>query len=179
MSAHIPGPALHESLLDVVGGTPLVRSRRLAAGTPARVYVKLEYLNPGGSVKDRAASAMVAPAEASGALGPGGTIVEGTSGNTGVGLAQAAAVRGYRLVAVLPDVVAREKTDTLIAYGAEVVLTLRTCRASTRTTSSRWRAGSPTGRRAAGWPTSTTIRPTRGCASRRPDPRSGATPAAR
>ena len=69
-------------------------------------------------MKDRAAAGMVAAAEASGALRPGGTIVEGTSGNTGVGLAQAAAVRGYRLVAVLPDVVAREKIDTLVAYGA-------------------------------------------------------------
>ena len=123
MSAHVSGPSLHESLLDLVGGTPLVRLRRLADDAHARVYVKLEYLNPGGSVKDRAASAMVAAAEASGAIRPGGTLVEGTSGNTGVGLAQAAAVRGYRLVAVLPDIVAREKIDTLIAYGAEVVLT--------------------------------------------------------
>ena len=113
-----PGSALHESLLDLVGGTPLVRLRRLADDTHARVYVKLAYFSPGGSVKDRAAAGMVAAAEASGALRPGGTIVEGTSGNTGVGLAQAAAVRGYRLVAVLPDVVAREKIDTLVAYGA-------------------------------------------------------------
>lgn len=118
-----PHVALHESLLDLVGGTPLVRLRTLAAGTPARVYAKLEYLNPGGSVKDRAAAAMVAAAEASGELRPGGTIVEGTSGNTGVGLAQAAVIRGHRLVAVLPDSVAREKIDTLTAYGAEVVLT--------------------------------------------------------
>lgn len=123
MTSHVPGPGLHESLLDLVGGTPLVRLRRLTDDTHARVYVKLEYLNPGGSVKDRAASAMVAAAEASGALRPGGTVVEGTSGNTGVGLAQVAAVRGYRLVTVLPDIVAREKIDTLSAYGAEVVLT--------------------------------------------------------
>jgi cystathionine beta-synthase len=114
---------LHDSLLDLVGRTPLVRLRRLTAGHSAPVYVKLEYLNPGGSVKDRAASGMVAAAEADGALRPGGTIVEGTSGNTGVGLAQVAAVRGYRLVVVLPDQVAREKIDTLVAYGAEVVLT--------------------------------------------------------
>ena len=113
----------HESLLDLVGGTPLVRLRRLADEAHARVFVKLEYLNPGGSVKDRAATAMVAAAEGSGALRPGGTIVEGTSGNTGIGLAQAAAVRGYRLVTVLPATVAREKIDTLLAYGAEVVLT--------------------------------------------------------
>lgn len=117
------GPALHESLLELVGGTPLVRLRRLADHAHARVYGKLEYFNPGGSVKDRAAAAMVAAAEAAGELGPGGTIVEGTSGNTGVGLAQTAAIRGYRAVTVLPDSVAREKIDTLTAYGAEVVLT--------------------------------------------------------
>jgi cystathionine beta-synthase len=114
---------LHESLLDLVGGTPLVRLNRVAEGLPAPVYVKLEYLNPGGSVKDRAALAMVEAAEAAGRLRPGGTIVEGTSGNTGVGLAQVAAVRGYRMVVVLPDRVTPEKIDTLLAYGAEVVLT--------------------------------------------------------
>ncbi|HEY0813701.1 MAG TPA: cysteine synthase family protein [Pseudonocardia sp.] len=123
MSAHEPGPVLHETLLNLVGGTPLVRLRRLADEAHARVYVKLEYFNPGGSVKDRAAAGMVAAAEASGALRRGGTIVEGTSGNTGVGLAQAAAIGGYRLITVLPDIVAREKIDTLTAYGAEVVLT--------------------------------------------------------
>jgi cystathionine beta-synthase len=114
---------LHESLLDLVGGTPLVRLNRLTEGLQARVYVKLEYLNPGGSVKDRAALAMVDAAEAAGRLRPGGTIVEGTSGNTGVGLAQVAAVRGYRMVVVLPNKVTQEKIDTLLAYGAEVVLT--------------------------------------------------------
>lgn len=104
-------------LLDLVGGTPLVRLRHTA------VHAKLEYLNPGGSVKDRAALAMVLDAEASGALVPGGTIVEGTSGNTGLGLAQVAAARGYRMVCVLPDKTAVEKLDALRAYGAEVVLT--------------------------------------------------------
>jgi cystathionine beta-synthase len=114
--------ASYESVLDLVGDTPLVRLQRLAR-TAAPVYVKLESANPGGSVKDRAAWGMVADGEATGALRPGGTIVEGTSGNTGVGLAQAAAVRGYRMIAVLPDTVAREKIDLLEAYGAEVVLT--------------------------------------------------------
>ncbi|MEJ2866862.1 pyridoxal-phosphate dependent enzyme [Actinomycetospora sp. OC33-EN08] len=104
------------NLLDLVGGTPLVQ---LSSG----VHAKLEYLNPGGSVKDRAALAMVLDAEASGALRPGGTIVEGTSGNTGLGLAQVAAARGYRMVCVLPDKTAVEKLDALRAYGAEVVLT--------------------------------------------------------
>ena len=113
--------AAHESLLDLVGGTPMVRLHRLAEGIAARVYVKLEYLNPGGSVKDRAATAMVLAAERSGALRPGGTIVEGSSGNTGTGLAQAAAAHGYRMLCVLPHTTAGEKVDVLRAYGAEVV----------------------------------------------------------
>ncbi|HEY2222424.1 pyridoxal-phosphate dependent enzyme [Actinomycetospora sp.] len=110
-----------DSLLALVGGTPLVRLGRSAPG--AEVHAKLEYLNPGGSVKDRAALAMVLDAEESGALPPGGTIVEGTSGNTGLGLAQVAAARGYRSLFVLPDKTAVEKLDALRAYGAEIVLT--------------------------------------------------------
>ncbi|MCW0214438.1 MAG: pyridoxal-phosphate dependent enzyme [Pseudonocardia sp.] len=115
--------SVHDSLLDLIGGTPLVRLRRLTDGITARVLLKLEYLNPGGSVKDRAAVAMVLDAERSGALAPGGTIVEATSGNTGIGLAQVAAVRGYRIVVVVPDTIAVEKTDILRAYGADVVRT--------------------------------------------------------
>ena len=114
---------VHDSLLDLVGDTPLVRLRRLTAGLSATVLVKVEYLNPGGSVKDRAATAMVLAAERDGALRPGGTIVEASSGNTGIGLAQAAAVRGHRIVVVLPNTVAVEKLDILRAYGAEVVTT--------------------------------------------------------
>jgi cystathionine beta-synthase len=114
---------VHDSLLDLVGGTPLVRLHRVTDGIAAGVLVKLEYLNPGGSVKDRAASAMVLAAEQAGDLRRGGTIVEGTSGNTGIGLAQAAAVRGYRLIVVVPNTVAVEKIDILRAYGAEVVPT--------------------------------------------------------
>jgi cystathionine beta-synthase len=114
---------VHNSLLDLVGGTPLVQLHRLTHGVAARVLVKLEYLNPGGSVKDRAARAMVAAAERAGELRPGGTIVEGTSGNTGIGLAQAAAVLGYRLIVVVPNSIAVEKIDALQAYGAEVVQT--------------------------------------------------------
>lgn len=114
---------IHDSLIDLVGGTPLVRLRRLTAGLVATVLVKPEYLNPGGSVKDRAATAMVLAAERDGVLAPGGTIVEASSGNTGIGLAQAAAVRGHRIVVVLPDTVAVEKLDILRAYGAEVVTT--------------------------------------------------------
>ncbi len=110
-----------DSLLGLVGGTPLVRLARSAP--ESQVLAKLEYLNPGGSVKDRAALAMVLAAEESGALRPGGTIVEGTSGNTGLGLAQVAAARGYRSLFVLPDKTAVEKLDALRAYGAQVVLT--------------------------------------------------------
>jgi len=111
-----------ENILDAVGRTPLVRLNRLAAGLPASVYAKLEYLNPGGSVKDRIAMAMIGDAEKKGLLKPGGTIVEDTSGNTGIGLAIVAAARGYRAVFVMTDKQSAEKTQLLKALGAEVVL---------------------------------------------------------
>jgi cystathionine beta-synthase len=116
------GP-VYESVLDAVGRTPLIRLARLGAGLPAAVYLKAEFLNPGMSVKDRAALSMVLAAEESGALRPGGVVVEGTSGNTGIGLAIAAAQRGYRCVVVLPDKTSPDKIAVLRAYGAEVVLT--------------------------------------------------------
>jgi cystathionine beta-synthase len=115
--------SVHESVLDAVGRTPLVRLSRIAADLPVRVYAKVEFLSPGGSVKDRAALAMVTEAERAGVLAPGGVIVEGTSGNTGVGLAMVAAQRGYRLFAVVSDRTSTEKTSLLRAYGAEVVVT--------------------------------------------------------
>src|SRR6476620_3889820 len=111
-----------EHVADLVGNTPLVRLGPVAAGIEATVLAKLEYLNPGGSVKDRIALEMILAAEASGELRPGGTIVEPTSGNTGVGLAIVAAQRGYRCVFVVTDKVAPEKIDLLRAYGAEVVV---------------------------------------------------------
>ncbi|MBW0118159.1 PLP-dependent cysteine synthase family protein [Pseudonocardia abyssalis] len=116
---------VHQSLLDAVGSTPLLRLRRVTAGLAAAVYVKLEFLNPGGSVKDRAALSMVRAAEESGELpaGGGGVIVEGSSGNTGVGLAMVAAQQGHRAVVVVPDSIAAEKIALLRAYGAEVVAT--------------------------------------------------------
>ena len=117
------GEGVYESVLDAIGHTPLIRLARLGAGLPARVYVKAEFLNPGASVKDRAALAMVLAAEESGELRPGGVVVEGTSGNTGIGLAIAAAQRGYRCVVVLPDKTSPDKISVLRAYGAEVVLT--------------------------------------------------------
>jgi cystathionine beta-synthase len=112
-----------ESILDLVGHTPVVPLRRVAQGLPYRLLAKLEYLNPGGSVKDRIGAAMIDEAERNGQLKPGGTIVEATSGNTGVGLAMVAAVRGYRVVFVLPDKMSTEKIRLLRAYGARVVVT--------------------------------------------------------
>src|SRR6478752_3190644 len=114
---------VHDSLSGLVGNTPLVRLRSVTRGIPgATVLAKVEYFNPGGSVKDRIALRMVAAAEESGALRPGGTIVEPTSGNTGGGLAIVAAERGYRCVFVCPDKVAQDKIAVLRAYGAEVVV---------------------------------------------------------
>jgi cystathionine beta-synthase len=106
-----------------VGRTPLVRLRRLTEGLQPRVYAKVEAFNPGGSVKDRVAVAMISEAERRGWLRPGGTIIEATAGNTGVGLAMAAAVKGYRCIFVLPDKMSSEKILLLKAYGAEVVIT--------------------------------------------------------
>jgi cystathionine beta-synthase len=118
-----------ESLLDLVGNTPLVRLERTldlsgeagSGGVPL-VLAKVEYLNPGGSVKDRIATRMIEAAEKSGELLPGGTIVEPTSGNTGVGLAMVAQAKGYRCVFVCPDKVSEDKRNVLKAYGAEVVV---------------------------------------------------------
>jgi cystathionine beta-synthase len=112
-----------ESILDAVGRTPLVLLSRLTEGLQAKVAVKVEMTNPGGSVKDRVAMAMIADAEAKGLLRPGGTIIEATAGNTGVGLAMVAAVKGYRCIFVLPDKMSTEKILLLKAYGAEVVIT--------------------------------------------------------
>ena len=112
-----------DSIVDLVGDTPLVKLQHVTEGVACTVLVKLEYLNPGGSAKDRIASRIIEAAEASGDLQPGGTIVEPTSGNTGVGLALVAQQRGYKCVFVLPDKVGEDKIDVLRAYGAEVVVT--------------------------------------------------------
>ena len=113
----------YPTLLDLVGSTPVVRLAALSPAGGARILAKLEYLNPGGSVKDRIGLAMIEAAERDGKLKPGGTIVEPTSGNTGVGLAIAAARKGYRCVFVMPDKMSQEKISMLRAYGAEVVIT--------------------------------------------------------
>ncbi|MET1035670.1 MAG: cystathionine beta-synthase [Arthrobacter sp.] len=111
------------SVLDLIGNTPLVKLTKVTEGVRATVLVKLEYLNPGGSIKDRIALRMIEEAEKSGELKPGGTVVEPTSGNTGVGLALVAQMKGYKTVFVTPDKVGEEKRDVLRAYGAEVVVT--------------------------------------------------------
>jgi len=113
----------YESVLDTVGWTPLIRLARVASGLRTPIYGKAEYVNPGGSVKDRIGLAIIEAAERRGDLRPGGTVVEGTSGNTGVGLAIAAALKGYRCVFTMPDKMSQEKVRLLKAYGAEVVIT--------------------------------------------------------
>jgi cystathionine beta-synthase len=113
---------VHDSLVELVGDTPLVRLGRFGTGVAPTILGKVEYLNPGGSVKDRIGLAMVSAAEEAGLLTAGGTIVEPTSGNTGAGLALVAAQRGYRCVFVMPDKMSQEKINLLRAYGAEVVV---------------------------------------------------------
>lgn len=112
-----------ENVLELIGHTPLVKLHSVTEGIEATVLVKVEYLNPGGSVKDRIALKMIEEAEREGLLGPGGTVVEPTSGNTGVGLALVSQLKGYRTVFVTPDKVGQEKRDVLSAYGAELVVT--------------------------------------------------------
>jgi cysteine synthase len=112
-----------DSITDLIGQTPLVRLQRIVKPGMANIYVKVESFNPGGSVKDRIALEMIKDAEERGALRPGGTIVEPTSGNTGIGLAMIAAARGYRLIVVMPETMSVERRLLMAAYGAEFVLT--------------------------------------------------------
>src|SRR6266511_3822634 len=113
----------YPTLLELVGNTPLVRLQNVVPDNAATVLGKLEYLNPGGSVKDRIAITLIEAAEREGKLKPGGTIVEPTSGNTGTGLAIVAALKGYRCIFTMPDKMSREKIALLRGYGAEVVVT--------------------------------------------------------
>jgi cysteine synthase len=119
----LPKPAIADSVLDLIGNTPIVRLHRVPAAGGATVLGKLESLNPGGSVKDRIALAMIEDAERRGVLKPGATLVEPTSGNTGVGLAMAAAVKGYRLILTMPDDMSVERQRLLARFGAEIHLT--------------------------------------------------------
>jgi cystathionine beta-synthase len=115
-------PLISESILQTIGDTPLVRLSRIASGLRPQLLAKVEVFNPGGSIKDRIAVALIDAAEREGRLAPGGTIVEPTSGNTGTGLAIIARLKGYRMIAVMPDKMSKEKIDLLRAYGAEVVV---------------------------------------------------------
>lgn len=113
----------HQEITELIGGTPLVRLNRLSDETMATIYAKVESFNPGGSVKDRICLNMINEAERSGRLKPGSTIVEPTSGNTGIGLALVAAVRGYKLILVMPESMSMERASLLSSYGAQLVLT--------------------------------------------------------
>jgi cystathionine beta-synthase len=113
---------IRDSILDTIGETPLVRLSRIGAGLKPQLVAKLEMFNPGGSIKDRVALRLIEAAERDGRLKPGGTLIEPTSGNTGTGLAIAARLKGYRVIAVMPDKMSREKIDLLRAYGADVVI---------------------------------------------------------
>ena len=116
-------PEFKNDILDAIGNTPIVRLNKVGRGLPGELYVKCEFMNPGGSIKDRIGRFMVERAEAKGVLKPGGTIVESTSGNTGMGLAITAAVKGYQTIFVMPDKMSEEKRQNLRAFGARVVIT--------------------------------------------------------
>ena len=170
---------IKDSILDAVGDTPLVRLSRLGKSLKPQLVAKIEALNPGGSIKDRAAIALVEAAEREGKLKPGGTIIEPTSGNTGTGLAIAASLKGYRVIAVMPDKMSKEKIDLLRAYGAEVVVAPTEVPPTRRSPTTASRTGSPRRSRAPSSPTSTATwqTPRRTTAAR--DPSCGASPAAR
>ena len=121
-TASSAGTEVKDSILAAIGDTPLVRLSRLGRELRPALVAKLEALNPGGSIKDRVALALIEAAERDGRLRPGATIIEPTSGNTGAGLAMAASLKGYRVIAVMPDKMSKEKIDLLRAYGAEVVV---------------------------------------------------------
>src|SRR6201988_4524296 len=113
----------YDSVIDTIGWTPMIKLSRVTKGIRTPVYVKAEFFNPGGSIKDRIGLPIIEAAEKDGTLKPGGTIVEPTSGNTGIGLAIAAALRGYKCIFTMPDKMSQEKVRLLRAFGAEVIIT--------------------------------------------------------
>src|SRR5690625_7723800 len=119
---------IYSTILDAIGNTPIVRLNKITAGLTGTITGKVEYMNPGGSIKDRIAVKMIDAAEEQGILKPGGTIIEGTSGNTGMGLALVAAVRGYRCIFITTDKQSKAKIDLLRAMGAEVKIGRASCR---------------------------------------------------
>ena len=112
-----------KDILQAIGNTPIVRLNKVNRGVPGELYVKCEFMNPGGSIKDRIGAFILEHAEKEGKIKPGGTVVEATSGNTGVGLALAAAIKGYKAIFVMPDKMSEEKRAGLRAFGAKVVIT--------------------------------------------------------
>ena len=126
------------NILDAIGNTPIVRLNKVATGVQSEIYVKLDFLNPGGSIKDRIGAYILEQAVKNGDLKPGGTVIEGTSGNTGVGLAMYAAVHGYKCVFVLADKQSKEKIDNLRAFGAKVIVCPTNVEPEDQQKSARW-----------------------------------------
>lgn len=162
--------AIHSSVLELIGNTPIVKAQRLDTGV-CELFLKLEASNPGGSIKDRIGLSMIEAAEQRGDLTPGATLVEGTAGNTGLGLALVAQQKGYQLILVVPDKMSREKIFNLKAMGANVVLTRSDVAKATRSTTRTWPPRSLPKRRGPTSSTSSATRTTR--------PRTNSAPARR
>jgi tryptophan synthase beta subunit len=167
---------VYDDILQTIGKTPLVRLKRMGRDLPCPVYAKVEFFNPGGSVKDRIAVNIIEEAERSGRLKPGGTVVEATSGNTGVGLAIVCAKKGYRSIFVMPDKISQEKIQLLRAFGAKVVITPTAVLRRIRVPTIVWLIALWLKRLTRSSPTSTTTRRTRAAIISPPVLKSGSKP---